>query len=151
MLFRWSIERILLGAALLGGSLVVMPLSVANATEADFEALPALLVHGCLTCHDGPTSTAEAVASDEGSNLNSFGADWLSFGRTWSPALAAANSDQDGCKNGYELGDPTGRWTPSEDHISIPTRDQKHPGRAGDCLLPLGEESFGVLKSLFGD
>lgn len=131
--------------------LSVWPGAELRAGEADLEALPTALVHGCLTCHNGPASSASAVPESETSLLNDFGGDWLSFGRVWGPELAAANSDNDGCENGYELGDPDGDWTAAQGQLTIPVPDQSHPGRAGDCLLPLNQRSWGVLKTLFGE
>ena len=57
-------------------------------------------VNSCSTCHEGPPI------------LNPFGSDFLAAGFSWTPALAALDSDGDGFTNGQELGDPKGTGTP---------------------------------------
>jgi hypothetical protein len=57
-------------------------------------------VHSCATCHTTPPT------------LNPFGSAFLSAGFSWTPALAALDTDGDGFTNGQELGDPQGTGTP---------------------------------------
>jgi hypothetical protein len=64
--------------------------------------VPNASVFSCTTCHT-PT----------GPPLNRFGSDFLSANITWSPTLAALDSDLDGFSNGQELGDPNGTGTPT--------------------------------------
>ena len=59
---------------------------------------------GCANCHVLPNSTS----------LNQFGRDWNSASRSWGPALAAKDSDDDDVPNGWELGDPEGSWSRGE-------------------------------------
>mmetsp|Transcript_92589 Transcript_92589/g.164637 ORF Transcript_92589/g.164637 Transcript_92589/m.164637 type:complete len:119 (-) Transcript_92589:28-384(-) len=47
-----------------------------------------------------------------GGDLNPFGLDFQAAGSKWTSALCEKDSDGDGLSNGYELGDPSCRWTP---------------------------------------
>ena len=67
--------------------------------------------------------------------------------RFWSE-LALGNVDGDGCSNGYELGDPTGSFLPEGE--LPPDRSVSDPNE-NDCSLPISEESWSRLKSLFDD
>jgi hypothetical protein len=118
--------------------LCALSVGPAAATVQDQAQLPVQAEFGCMACHSGPSTTAHSVQTGEATQLNSFGRDWLLRGRVWSALLAFENSDGDGCSNGYELGDPNGSW-------------KRNPGIPGDCLLPIGERSFGILKGLFRD
>jgi len=71
-------------------------------------------VNRCSTCHD------------EQFNLNPFASDFLDAGLSWTPALAALDSDGDGFTNGQELGDPKGTGTP------IPSASVALPGDANN-------------------
>ncbi|HEX9640134.1 MAG TPA: hypothetical protein VGB13_02340, partial [Candidatus Krumholzibacteria bacterium] len=99
--------------------------------------------------HNGAGVTATAVPPAVSAELTAFGQDWLTFGRDWNPEIADANSDADGCNNGFEMGDPQGTWELSDGYLS--PGQEMNPAAAGDCQLPVDEHSFGVLKSLFGD
>jgi len=140
---------LLLCSTLLGVAWLATPAS-SYAGEDDLRALPTENRFGCLNCHAGNGATATTVPASTALNLNQFGLDWLNFGSVWSPEFAAQNSDGDGCSNGFEMGDPAGSWTPTDSRISIPLADQRNPGDASDCALPIGEDSWGTLKSLFG-
>lgn len=140
--------RILLSLVL--GVALVVTVPSAYAGEDDLRALPTDNKFGCLNCHAGSGATASTVPASTALTLNQFGLDWLNFGSVWTPEFAARNSDGDGCSNGFEMGDPAGSWTPADSRISIPPADQRNPGDASDCALPIGEDSWGTLKSLFG-
>ena len=134
---------------LLAATLFVLPVP-AHAGEDDLRALPTDNRFGCANCHVGSGVTASFVPEATALTLNQFGLDWLEFGSAWSPEFAKANSDGDGCSNGFELGDPGGTWQPNDARLTIPTADQRNPGDASDCALPISEGSWGTLKSLFG-
>ncbi|XP_060076206.1 uncharacterized protein LOC132555864 [Ylistrum balloti] len=58
--------------------------------------------------------------------LNQFGKDFLRHGKNWTHGLCQLDSDNDGQKNGEELGDPWCEWTPgSADNLPLP---RSHPG-----------------------
>ena len=137
-----SVCALLLPLALLAAS--------AGASQPDLAALPTQPDFGCLSCHNGPSATATTVPVAEATQLNLFGRDWLRGGRVWNATLAHENSDGDGCSNGYELGDPAGDWQPSDGYLPVPPAELRNPGEPGDCLLPIGDRSFGILKGLFG-
>ncbi len=110
----------------------------------EIEAMPAG-GQRCSLCHAGPgvddgafVVPAETITAERAS-WTAVGWDWFfvlgqaSSGRTWT-ALAALNSDGDGCNNGFEIREPG-----------------KDPNTGGDCTLPLNEESWSTLKSLFSE
>jgi hypothetical protein len=57
----------------------------------------------CDTCHDLISGAPDR---------NPFGTAFANNGHVWNAALAALDSDGDGFKNGQELGDAAGTWTP---------------------------------------
>lgn len=140
--------RLLQTILCLGVALLVAP-PPASATEAELQKLPRL-DFGCLTCHSGSGVTSTAVPAGNASSFNAFGLAWLEFG-SWTPELAERNDDGDGCTNGFELGDPTGNWGPEKPRPQLAGDEPGNPGDPGDCALPINEDSWGVLKSLFGD
>ena len=73
-------------------------------------------VNSCSTCHTSPPTR------------NAFGNSFAAT-HTWSPALAALDSDGDGFSNGQELGDPRGVWTPGA-ALPIPGAQVTLPGDA---------------------
>jgi hypothetical protein len=81
---------------------------------------PSLIPNGnsfsCATCHPGGSPPA----------LNPFGQDF-SATHTWSPTLAAKDSDGDGFSNGVELGDPNGTWTPGSANPAGPVFNPGDP------------------------
>jgi hypothetical protein len=67
--------------------------------------------------------------------------------RLWSE-LATGNVDGDGCSNGYEMGDPAGTYLPDgPERVDQTDLDPN----VHDCTLPISEESWSRLKSLFDD
>jgi hypothetical protein len=62
-------------------------------------AFPSGEGNGCPLCHGLSGSFADDFAAEN---------------FTWTPALAAQDSDGDGYSNGWELQDPTGAWTPAQ-------------------------------------
>lgn len=134
------------------GVILTLGVGVSYATEADMLALPSYTRYGCLNCHNGSGVTQSFVpAGAEALKMNVFGVAWLNNGKTWDEILASLNSDNDGCTNGFELGDPSGTWRVGQARPIIPVADQNNPGNASDCALPLNDQSWGVLKALFGD
>jgi hypothetical protein len=134
------------------GVILMLGVSVSYASEADMLNLPSYSRYGCLNCHNGAGATESFVPEGaEGLELNVFGVAWLENGQTWDEMLADLNPDNDGCTNGFELGDPSGTWRPGQARPDIDPQEQSNPGNASDCALPLNEASWGVLKGLFGD
>ena len=77
----------------------------------------------CGGCHVG-------APADE--NFNAFGTQVnqnLAGGVNWS-ALYNLDADNDGCTNGYELGDPDGVWQPGQQAGPV----QGNPSTPGDCV-----------------
>ncbi|OWF51291.1 Dopamine beta-hydroxylase [Mizuhopecten yessoensis] len=58
--------------------------------------------------------------------LNPFGEDFLRHGKNWTFELCQSDSDNDGRRNGEELGDPWCEWTPGSGGNLSPPRS--HPG-----------------------
>lgn len=137
-------------AAVLGllGSVV----DVAHATE---DAAIKMPPHdfGCTLCHAGSGATLESVPASTAATLTSFGDEWLQLAideadRLWS-TMAGGNADGDGCSNGCELDDPRGIYLPDAEFQP----ESCAPGdpRESDCALPINEQSWGTLKSLFDE
>ena len=108
--------------------------------------------YGCTLCHGAEAVTRTEVLPADILPLTDLGVEWatqasLEESRLWSE-LATGNVDGDGCSNGYELGDPAGTWLPE----SPPRPDQSvSDPNVHDCTLPISEESWSRLKSLFDD
>lgn len=119
---------------------VVLLCGVAEATEADMAQLPLVDPFQCLVCHTSDPSQTGSFA------LNVFGSAFLANGRVWDDALAAADSDNDGCLNGVELGDADGDGVLDGNVEEL----QSNPGDASDCGGALVDaRSWGELKALF--
>ena len=126
-----------------------MPVSL-WASDAANEKLPPN-PYGCTVCHGAATVTPTEVPAGAILPITKLGVEWASQGpeenRIWSE-LALANVDGDGCSNGFELGDPSGTWLPD----SEPRPDLSvHDPNVHDCTLPISDESWSRLKSLFDD
>jgi len=106
------------------------------ATQELMQELPASGRFGCLICHQ----TAAPVSND----LNAFGAAFLDNGARWDAALAHSSSDEDGCTNGFELGDENGDGK-LDDSV---TAERYNPG-SDDCPLQINDSAWGELKKLF--
>lgn len=94
----------------------------------------------CSSCHAGPGVDDAAfvvpVVSVDREVWTAMGWDFLfldSVERDWR-TLGAMNSDGDGCSNRYEVEDA-----------------ERDPNDGADCTLPIDEESWSTLKSLFSD
>ena len=129
-------------------ALLVAPATV-WATEAANLKLPPS-EYGCQACHGSSAASATAVPANAIVPFTPLGLDWLSQSATeaerlWSE-LALGNVDGDGCSTGFELGDPTGAYEP--DGTDPPDMSISDPNRS-DCTLPISEESWSRLKSLF--
>ncbi len=124
--------------------------SPAFATDAQMQELPTFERYGCQNCHGGSGVTVVFVPSEQASQLNPFGEDWVENERQWDAELAQSNSDGDGCTNGFELGDPNGVWRPGQPRPTT-SGARNNPGQLGDCALPINEETWGTLKALFGE
>ncbi|MFH1841910.1 MAG: hypothetical protein ABIF77_01785 [bacterium] len=114
-----------------------------GATPTDMDKLPVSSRFGCLNCH---LLSEPIIGSSE---LNPFGVDYQTNGRIWDEALAALNSDDDGCTNGVELGDSDGNGERDENVIE----ETGNPGEVDDCgggslIDPV---TWGALKALFSD
>ena len=106
------------------------------ATTEQMQKLPASDRFGCLICHD----TAAPVAAD----LNVFGTAFQENGLRWDAVLAGRSSDEDGCTNGFELGDEDGDGKLD----SSVTLERYNPGN-DDCELQIREKAWSELKKLF--
>jgi hypothetical protein len=105
---------------------------------------------GCQLCHGGPSVTPEVVPPAEIVPFTELGLEWAAQAdeeadRLWS-ILALGNVDGDGCSNGFELGDPGGTYLP--ENGPAPDRSTDDP-LVNDCILPISEDSWSRLKSLF--
>jgi hypothetical protein len=99
---------------------------------------------GCLNCH----TLVQPTQSDH--QLNPFGDDYLTAGRQWTPALAQQDSDEDGCTNGFELGDADGDGVLDQDEPGV--SENGNPGEPGDCGgngALTDPQTWGALKALF--
>lgn len=143
--------RLLMTILWLGAALLAAP-GAASATQQELQELPRL-DFGCLTCHAGSGVTASSVPAGSSNSFNAFGQAWLEWrdaGKAWDKDFALRNDDGDGCSNGFELGDPGGDWRPGLPRPEQAGDEPGNPGDPGDCALPINEDSWGVLKSLFG-
>ncbi len=141
-----------LSSIFLGGAVIVLfsglvSVHAARATEQDAAKIPPTDL-GCTLCHSGPSATVDFIPPGGSESLTSFGRQWLSLGvapgdRLWSE-MAGLNADTDGCSNGYEMGDPDGDYPAG----ATPKPRFLDPSEQ-DCILPLDEQSWGNLKSLF--
>jgi hypothetical protein len=118
-----KIRSVIIGLALLVGVQNTFALSSFRSR------VPNGNLNSCDTCHDlvaGPPV------------LNPFGTAFLGAGTTWTPALAALDSDGDGFTNGQELGDPAGTWTPGSTNptgnITNPGDPTSHPTATGPAI-----------------
>jgi hypothetical protein len=112
----------------------------ARATEADMAVLPVVEPFLCQICHVEENPSGGSFA------LNVFGDDFLANLRSWDAALAAIDSDGDGCSNGVELGDADGDGIADGNVQSLTS----NPGQRGDCgELVIDSRTWGALKSLF--
>lgn len=126
---------------LLSALLLCLTAPAAMATEADMNMLPVVDPFRCAICH------VEAAPSSAQHDLNVFGLDFLSNGRSWNAALAALDSDGDGCSNGVELGDANGDGIADGGVTELTS----NPGVPGDCWgeLVIDARTWGALKALF--
>ena len=129
-------------------ALLVAPVSV-WATEAANLKLPPNK-YGCQACHGSEAATPTSVPETAIIPLTALGLDWLSQSRLeedrlWSE-LALGNVDGDGCSTGFELGDPSGAYEPGE---ALPPDLSISDPNQHDCALPISDESWSRLKSLF--
>jgi hypothetical protein len=118
---------------------IVLYAVVAGANTSRMAQLPLSTPFGCANCHAG--ATAISVPADH--PLNPFGLDFQANG-SWTPTLAALDSDGDGCANGAEIGDADGNGHPD----SNVTQESSNPG-VPDCTNVTNEKTWGELKSLF--
>jgi len=126
------------------------PVSVWATEEANLKLPPSK--YGCQACHGSDEATPTTVPDTAIVPLTPLGLDWVtqSFRETdrlWSD-LAVGNVDGDGCSNGFELGDPSGGYLPAE---ALPPDLSVSDPNQHDCTLPVSEESWSRLKSLFDD
>ncbi len=108
---------------------------------------------GCTLCHSASGATPESVPAATAASQTSFGEQWAGLSdqeidRFWS-AMAAKNADRDGCSNGCELNDPFGDFEPGGSPPN--TACAEGNPNLGDCTIPLNEDSWSTLKSLFGE
>jgi hypothetical protein len=125
-------------------AVVCVSASSAGATDLDAAKIPPNN-YGCTLCHSGPSATVDFIPPGGSESFTSFGEQWLGLdadpdNRSWA-TMAERNADDDGCSNGYEMGDPDG------DGLDVTPRSL-NPS-VTDCVLPLDEQSWGDLKSLF--
>ena len=115
--------------------------SSVQASAVDMEQLPVSQPNLCLSCH----LTGSPTIGDSG--LNPFGSDFLENGRVWDSNLALADSDQDGCTNGVEVGDSDGDGE-ADGNVVV---QSGNPGVAGDCGSGslVEEQTWSTLKAMF--
>lgn len=116
----------------------VFACSSAWATPEDMAKLPLTQPFQCLVCHQTNPDETGSFA------LNDFGADFLQNERVWNSALAAVDSDRDGCLNGVELGDVNGDGQTDGNVDDLST----NPG-VEDCGATVDLQTWGTLKALF--
>ena len=109
--------------------------------------------YGCTLCHGAATVTPTEVPPGSVVPFTDLGVEWAfqaseEANRLWSD-LASLNTDGDGCSNGFELGDPAGVYLPPEGDPP-PDKSVSDPN-VHDCTLPISDESWSRLKSLFDD
>jgi len=110
----------------------------AAGTEEMMGTLPSSSRFSCMICH------TSATPSDD-SEVNAFGDDFAVNGFRWDPILAMKNSDGDGCRNGFELGDRDGDGKLDTGIL----RELGNPGNPEDCTVAIDEATWGKLKKLF--
>jgi hypothetical protein len=103
------------------------------------QELPSSKKFECRNCH----LSADPASAD----LNSFGDAFRDNGSRWDATLAAQSSDEDGCTNGFELGDEDGDGT-LDDQTLVINGERHNPGM-DDCHLQLNQSAWGELKKLF--
>ena len=153
----WTPGKRLPGGAILlallatGAALLTAPAPV-SATETAAAKIPPN-EWGCTLCHAGTGVTPELVPEVVADEMNDFGSQWrdlaaVEVDRLWSE-MALANADGDGCSNGCEMSDPAGEYVAGGPY---PVRNcSAGDPNVVDCSLPLDEESWSTLKSLFGE
>lgn len=133
-------------------ALIVALPGVADATTDAFVKIPPN-EWGCTLCHAGSGATPDAVPLDTAAQRTAFGEQWAGLSnqeidRLWS-MMAGKNADRDGCSNGCELNDPFGDFEPGGRPPN--TACAEGDPNLGDCTIPLNEDSWSTLKSLFGE
>ena len=129
-------------------ALLVAPASVWATEEANLKLPPSK--YGCQACHGSAAVTPTIVPAESIIPFTALGLEWLSQSpeeadRLWSE-LALGNVDGDGCSTGFELGDPSGGYQPDGE---LPPDHSVSDPNQHDCTLPISDESWSRLKSLF--
>jgi hypothetical protein len=129
-------------------AILVMPVSVRATEEANLKLPPSK--YGCQACHGSDVATPTTVPEGAIIPFTPLGLEWLSQSpeeadRLWSE-LALGNVDGDGCSTGFELGDPSGGFQPDGE---LPPDQSVSDPNQHDCTLPISDESWSRLKSLF--
>jgi hypothetical protein len=106
--------------------------------EVYMQKLPLYRTYRCAICH----KSSQPVS---GQDLNVFGVDFRSNAYLWNAALAAKDSDEDGFRNGLELGDENGDGVPE---IAV---ERSNPGDPFNTPNSVDRSTWGILKSLFED
>ena len=123
--------------AILASFLVLLGTSAAAwASPEHMQKLPTSDRFGCLICHD--------TLAPETADLNVFGVAFENNGSRWDATLAGQSSDEDGCTNGFELGDEDGDGKLD----SNVTLERYNPGN-DDCELQITKQAWSQLKELF--
>ena len=128
-------QLLAIGASLLALTVV----SVAGSNDCGHSAaLPTTDPYRCYNCH--------GTAAPNRLDLNPFGRDFAANGHVWNADLAAMDSDEDVCSNGFELGDSDGNGV-MDGHA---TQQGSNPG-VPDCSGGAFNDpvTWGTLKSLF--
>lgn len=145
-----SKQVFVLFAYVAGIACLVVPVS-ALATETANAKMPPN-PYGCTLCHGAEAVTPVEVLPADILPLTEMGVSWAfqapdEASRLWSD-LAGGNVDGDGCSNGYEMGDPEGSYLPDGPDRADQTVSDPN---VHDCTLPISEDSWSRLKSLFDD
>ena len=99
--------------------------------------LPVYQHFKCAICH------TTANPSLEEHTLNPFGVAFQENGNQWNGDLARRDSDNDGYRNGVELGDEDG------DGVAEVTMERSNPGDPQNHPNSVDEETWTAIKNIF--
>lgn len=137
---KWVFLAIALGLFVAPGAFLFVA-KEASGSNLLMQALPSYEKYRCALCH---TTSTPVIG---GSDLNTFGSDFVANGGVWDMALAQKNSDGDRCSNGFELGDRNGDGifdNPGGDLL-----ENSNPGDPNDCTVPVDARTWGIIKDMF--
>lgn len=120
--------------------IIIVSLFIATASifarEDEMRKLPVYRNYRCAICH----RSSDPIS---GLDLNAFGIDYKNNGSVWNAALAGKDSDNDGFRNGIELGDEDG------DGTAEVSAERSNPGDPLNTPNSVDRATWGLIKSLF--